>query len=580
MVTEPSSLGLSSAADDFRRARRQAAAQQVLARLTRRPTELLSFDDVRQKFKLGDSTDRGRQKIPLDAIVGSAGRYNDFTRSFLPRQDSDQERWARVKEAMTSSRSLPPIEVYQIDQAYFVLDGNHRVSVARQMGAGHIEAYVIHFDTKVSLNPDDDPNALIVKAEYAEFLERTCFDEIRPDANLQVTAPGQYWVLETHLEAHRYLFGQEEKRDVSFEEAAGHWYDQVYEPVVQGIRDQGLLRDFPDRTETDLYLWLYQHQATLRQKLGWQVELDAAAADLGREHSSKPHRVLTRVKQKLHRLLTPTPLEAGPAPGQWRHERLDGGRAERLFADILVPITGETGGWYALELALEVARYEDSQILGLHLVSTAAQKESPAAQVVKAEFEQRCQAAGISGKLAIDTGKVIGAICERARWADLIVMYPANPPGSKLVSRLTSGSRNVIYGSCRPVLTVPGPASRPERVVLAYDGSPKAREGLYVAAYLAGHWGVWLVVTTVVETEDDTDKLAQARHYLDSRGVTATYVPGQGDVAESILRTAEQQASDLIIIGGYGVRPFREAVLGSKVDQILAEAQRPVLVCR
>jgi nucleotide-binding universal stress UspA family protein len=116
--------------------------------------------------------------------------------------------------------------------------------------------------------------------------------------------------------------------------------------------------------------------------------------------------------------------------------------------------------------------------------------------------------------------------------------------------------------------------------LLAYDGSPKAREGLYVAAYLAGQWGGWLVVTTVVETETDTNKLAEAHRYLAARGVTATYVPGQGDVAESILSTATQQASDLIIMGGYGIRAYREAILGSKVDRILREAKRPVLVCR
>jgi nucleotide-binding universal stress UspA family protein len=290
--------------------------------------------------------------------------------------------------------------------------------------------------------------------------------------------------------------------------------------------------------------------------------------------------MVARVEQKLRQTLKPMPLEAGPAPGQWRQERLDGRRSDHLFADILVPITGEAGGWHALDLALAVAQQEGGQIKGLHLVSAAAQKGSQAVQLIKAEFQRRCQAAAVPGELAIETGKVVNTICERARWADLVVMYPANPPGAKLVSRLTSGSRNVIYGSCRPVLTVPGPAARPERVLLAYDGSPKAQEGLYVAAYLAGHWGAWLVVMTVIESEGDTGRLAQARDYLSARGVSATYVPGRGDVAQAILSTAEQQASDLIVIGGYGVRPMREVVLGSKVDQILRQAQRPVLVCR
>jgi hypothetical protein len=83
------------------------------------------------------------------------------------------------------------------------------------------------------------------------------------------------------------------------------------------------------------------------------------------------------------------------------------------------------------------------------------------------------------------------------------------------MSRLTSGSRNVIYGSCRPVLTVPDPATRPERLLLAYDGSPKAHEGLYVAAYMASQWGAWLAVMAVIETEAKTNKLAEAQSYLE-----------------------------------------------------------------
>ena len=579
-MTKTSTATLTSAAEDFRRARRQAAAQQIMARLTGRSAELLSFDEVQQRLRLGDGVNRGRQEIPLEAIVGSVGRYNDFTRSFLPRQDSDQERWARVKQAMSRSRGVPPIEVYQIGQVYFVLDGNHRVSVARQMGASHIEAYVILFDTKVTLTPNDNADDVIIKAEYADFLEKTHFDRIRPEANLQVTVPGQYWELETHLEAHRFWLSQTEQREVTLEEAAAHWYDQLYRPVIEGMQELGLLRDFPNRTETDLYLWLFQHRAVLKEKLGWQVDLEAAASDLAGKHRAGPYGDAARPEGKLRQVLSLGPRQSGAAPGEWRQEQQNERPSERLFADILVPITGESGGWDALELALKVARQEQSRILGLHLVPTVAQKESQPVRTLKAEFEWRCQAAGIPGELAIDTGKVVAKICERARWADLIVMYPANPPGSKLVSRLTSGSRNVIFGSCRPVLTVPGPAARLERLLLAYDGSPKAREGLYVAAYLAGRWGGWLVVTTVVETKADTNKLAEAHHYLAARGVTATYVPGQGDVAESILSTAAQQASDLIIMGGYGIRAYREAILGSKVDRILREAKRPVLICR
>src|SRR5512139_6450 len=97
------------AVQDFQAARQRAAIQEVLARITGRPSELLSYEEVAEKLKLRVRTERGMQHIPLDAIVGSVGRYSDFTRTFLPRSDKDQDRWSRVKAAfMESGTGLPP----------------------------------------------------------------------------------------------------------------------------------------------------------------------------------------------------------------------------------------------------------------------------------------------------------------------------------------------------------------------------------------------------------------------------------------------------------------------------------------
>ena len=96
-MTGLSNLSISLAVQDFRRARREAAMQEIVARLTGKSADLFSFEDVRHKLKAKSSGTRELKEIPLDAIVGSVGRYSDFTRSFLPRQDSDQERWTRVR---------------------------------------------------------------------------------------------------------------------------------------------------------------------------------------------------------------------------------------------------------------------------------------------------------------------------------------------------------------------------------------------------------------------------------------------------------------------------------------------------
>ncbi len=166
------------AVQDFREARRQAVREQLMAHLTGKAADLLSYDEVREKLKARGSKPLGLKDIPLDAIVGSVGRYADFTRSFLPKVDSDRERWARVQVANADLTGLPPIEAYQIGEAYFVRDGNHRVSVARQLGAPTIQAYVTEIETRVPLTADVQPDDLILKAEYADFLEKTRLDEI------------------------------------------------------------------------------------------------------------------------------------------------------------------------------------------------------------------------------------------------------------------------------------------------------------------------------------------------------------------------------------------------------------------
>ncbi len=580
-MTGQSPLSFRSAALDFRRARRRATLEQIMARLTGRSADLLSYEEVRRKLRARESARWGLKEIPLDAIVGSVGRYIDFTRSFLPRQDSDEERWARVKVAVTDLGGLPPIEVYQIGQAYFVRDGNHRVSVARQVGATHIQAYVTEVRTKVPLLPDTQPDDLILKAEYTDFLERTRLDELRPEADLSVTVPGQYQALAEHIEVHRYFMGLEQEREIPYEEAVVHWYDEVYLPVVQGIRERGILRDFPGRTETDLYLWVSEHRAVLEQALGWEIEPEAAAADLATQFSRRRQRIVSRASEKILDAVTPDGFEAGPPPGQWRREQLALRQDDRLFGDILVPVSGEEIGWHALEQALVVAHREGARLRGLHVVRSEAQRDSEEAQAVQAEFDRRCEAAGVPGGLAVVVGRVARKICERARWSDLVVVDLAHPPAPQPVARLSSGFRTLIRRCARPVLAVPGPSSHLSRALLAYDGSPKADEALFVATYLSGQWDIPLIVVTVIEIGRTTsDTLARAQSYLETHGVQAAFVKESGSVAESILKMAEEHESDLIIMGGYGFSPVLEVVLGSAVDQMLRASRRPMLICR
>ncbi|KAB8142527.1 DUF4032 domain-containing protein [Chloroflexia bacterium SDU3-3] len=267
------------AQEDFKDARRKAFFSELLDTLRRRPNELLSFDDVRMRLNIRAQRYLGHQTVPLANIVGSEGRYSDFDRQFLPRTDAIRNRWSNIDRAMIQSVALPPIELYKIGDVYFVRDGNHRVSVARQQGALFIDAFVTEMVVDVPLEADLSVRDLMLKEEYSDFLEWTDLAELRPDQRIEFSEPGGYLQLVRHINAHRYYMGLERDEEVPRDEAVGDWYDSVYLPIVQVIREQGVLRAFPGRTEADLYLWIMDHRWFTRERIGYDPGPTDATTD-------------------------------------------------------------------------------------------------------------------------------------------------------------------------------------------------------------------------------------------------------------------------------------------------------------
>jgi len=567
----------------FTYARLQADLERVLTRLTGKSPDLLSYDEVRRQLIATGMSKQVLKDIPLDSIVGSVDRYHDFTRSFLPRQDSDKFRWANVEVEFNSLEGFPPIEVYQIGQAYFVIDGNHRVSVARQLGATHIEAYVTEVKTKVPFSPDTQPDELIIKARYARFLNQTRLDEHQPDLDLTMTAPGNYRILEHQIEAHRYLIQQTQQREITYPQAAADWFDHTYLPTVELIRARGMLRDFSNRTEADLYVWIAKHMAELKKRWGWQVEPETVISDLIEDYSIAPQYKLARMGEKLLDSLIPGLLDGGPPPGAWRQEVSTTARNQQLFSRILVSVNGREQGWRALEQALLIAGRETAWLRGVHFVESMRLAGSESAQTVRETFRQRCGLQNIAGDFTFETGNVARTLSDRARWADLLVInlnYALEPP---ILNRLSAHLEVLIRRCPRPILAIPASLSTLDHALLAYDGSAKAKEALFVAAYLAGQWQIPLVVLSVVEEakpQANRVALQRARAYLQSQQIEATYIQKEGSVSETILQTAREQGSNFILMGGYGHNPMLEMVLGSAVDEVLRRSEWPVLICR
>jgi nucleotide-binding universal stress UspA family protein len=575
------SLEYTVAMDDFIKARQKAALEHLMARLGGKSDQLLNYEEVRQLLKGTEGSSLQTQEIPLDAIIGSVGRYNDFTRSFLPKEEVSRSRWAKVKEAVETLSGLPPIEVYKIGNAYFVKDGNHRVSVAHQLGATHILAYVTEIKTRVPLEPQDNPDTVILKAEYSNFLERTQLDKRFPSANLILTAPGNYAILEEHIRAHQYFLGQERNQPVSFEEAAASFYENVYLPILQVIGETGLLREFPDRSEADLYLWLSEHRAELASTLDMDVTAERAAVDLARQKSQQPDRIASRLGAALADSVIPEGLDSGPPAGTWRQTTQEEAHNRRLFRDILVPIRGTSESWLALDQALEIARREGSNVNGLHVIPEGETQDVHDHSLVQQEFDERCRQAEVNGHLTFQEGSIAREITARTRWNDLVVINLAFPPPARALGRLASGFRKILRRVSIPVLVVPQKMSGLEHTLLAFDGSPASWEALYLATYLGCAWGIRLSVLSVGEPGPKVEEtIAAGRAYIEQSGIQASYLTRSGEPAEVILDAASAEGCDWLLTGTYGLSPVMEIVRGSVLDALLRKTHLPLLVSR
>ncbi len=292
-----------TAKQDFESALRAGFWRSVVSWFTQSPNTLLPYDEIRKSLPLSNQHYIGLRQVPVNQIVGSVSRYNDFDRAFLPKHTHTQGRWMSIDRAHLTDVVLPPIEVYKIGDTYYVKDGNHRVSVARKKGQYYLDADVIEVETPVPIDSSVDVDELIRRLEQADFLERTHLLELRPEVDVHLTLPGGYERILEHISVHRYFLGMQLDRDVTWEEAVVGWVDQVYLPLVHVIREYNILKEFPQRSEADLYLWIIEHLWYLREEYHSDVSLERAATHFADEYSQRPLRQLVNVVKRTVRFL-------------------------------------------------------------------------------------------------------------------------------------------------------------------------------------------------------------------------------------------------------------------------------------
>jgi hypothetical protein len=260
----------------FDRARRRS----VYARLARvlgraGPGELLPLDEATRRLRPFARRYVGLRPIPLRQIVGTDSRVSDFDRDFRPRRPGIRDRWQQVEQSFPDA-AFPPIVAYRLGDVYFVIDGHHRVAIARQNGMETIDAEVTELEARWHLPADADIVELIHAEQERIFMEESGLAEAHPELRIRFSRPVGYIELLETVQLHGYHLMLDEGHVLPRGEIARRWYADVYLPTVEAIEEEGLDEVCPGATYPDRFLWVWDRRRELMPEHGCRPLSEAA----------------------------------------------------------------------------------------------------------------------------------------------------------------------------------------------------------------------------------------------------------------------------------------------------------------
>jgi len=212
--------------------------------------QVKSFKEKQKNEEAFDTVDRGVCTVPVNRIVGSVGRYHDFDGKFRLKKNVPLDRLQNIRKAMREGKPLPRIKLFKIKEEYYVLDGNHRVSAAKEFGYQEIDANIVEFI------PSKDTLENLLYREKSGFSDKTWLSY-----SIELTEGGQYAHLINQISKHRsFLEKMPGEESVSFKSAAEDWYKTIYIPLTEIIEKGRLIKSFPERTVADLYVYITFYQ--------------------------------------------------------------------------------------------------------------------------------------------------------------------------------------------------------------------------------------------------------------------------------------------------------------------------------
>lgn len=555
------------ALEDFHRFRSKAAMNRFWAGIRGESLDLLPYSEVSSKLRAVNRTDLGLKEVPLKNIIGSVNRTDDFDRNFRPLSDEDSRRWANVKTAMTSpfSRGVPPVSLYKIGDAYFVLDGNHRVSIAKEMGMETIEAYVTEVKSKVGLSSSFTLEELVEKAALADFLEETHIDQILPGIDLSLKHIDNYPLLREHINVHQYYMGIDHNREISYAEAVADWYDKIYTPVVNEIEKSGLYDEYPQLTLTDLYLLVLDKQHNLKESMGMDFKTENVIEFVAEQEGRQTITSDSGANEQLSKI----------ALGE--EEQTD----DTLFRDIMVAISDLDTESVAVHQAILMNRSRDGSILGVHVLPEK-QVSNDYVDVMESSFYDQLNQQQMKGKFISVTGETNRKLRELSLLSDLMVLRLRFLPGGSVIERVSSGIISILQRGRRPVLFVKDDARSVSRILLLYDEQEKSKEAFFIAAYYAARYQCSLLLINIEKSAgSNQENLQFARDYLSEVNVEATIIHiSEDDVIEKLPEWIQEFEISTVMMRGYESSGLIGRLFASHVDRVLEAVSIPVLICQ
>ena len=222
-------------------------------------TDLLDLEDVERRLRPFTRRYLGVRAVPVEHVVGTDSRRGAFTRRFEARHRFSRDRLRSLESAFPDG-GFPPIVAVKLGETYFVIDGHHRVALARRHGALTIDADITELVTRVPLPPGADMLEVVLRELERVFLEESGLAEARPDVRLSASRPALYLEVLENLQVHGYHLMREQGRVLGNAEIAADWYDRIFAPVIRAIDRDRLSKDYRDAPPVDLFLLLHRRR--------------------------------------------------------------------------------------------------------------------------------------------------------------------------------------------------------------------------------------------------------------------------------------------------------------------------------